>query len=360
MKKQASLVCSIFILIGLTACNIPVDLQSFAPSAEARVKYQTVSALLTQTAEPGPGVMATPVFISQDVTLTATSQPPLVVESETVSFSTPTVPVIIESLDETPPCDLAMPGRPLDITVPDETRFYPGEYFSKTWRLVNAGSCTWDENYNIVWFSGEDMGVSPSLPLQTRVLPGDSVEVTVDMVASENPGVYQSNWKLRNAQGQLFGIGPDGSSPFWVRIIVIPDETITATPAPPEPTPTTEAIIYSGGILENAFEGGFDLDNGQVNQAENDDVLFRQLPEGGVQLVPMNGLKMAVYGQDTPGFTECTTLEMADSALPLDNYSEGTYICYRTGNGLPGRMLVLTLDPESGQGSIEFVTWVAP
>lgn len=359
MKIQAGFVCSILIIIGLTACNIPVDLQSFAPSAEARVKYQTISALLTQTAQPEAGDAATPVFISQDVTFTATNQPTLVIEATQEVTATPT-PVIIQPDAETPPCDLAMPGRPFDISVPDETRFYPDEYFSKTWRLVNAGSCTWDESYNIVWFSGEDMGVSPSLSLQTRVLPGDSVEVTVDMIAPENPGSYQSNWKLRNNQGQLFGIGPDGNSPFWVRIIVIPDESITPTPTPPEATPTIEAIIYSGGILENGFKGGFDLDNGQVNQDEKDDVGFGLPPEGGVQLIPLNGLKMAIYGQDTPGYTECIGLEMTDISLPLDTLAEGTYICYRTANGLPGRLLVLSADPESEQGSLEFVTWVAP
>jgi hypothetical protein len=43
-------------------------------------------------------------------------------------------------------------------------------------------------------------------------MPGQTVEITVDMVAPLKPGTYQGNWKLRNASNVLFGIGPNGSA----------------------------------------------------------------------------------------------------------------------------------------------------
>jgi hypothetical protein len=45
---------------------------------------------------------------------------------------------------------------------------------------------------------------------------------------------------LSNADGELFGIGPNGDAPFWARIIVVPSETETPTPTN---TPTPEVTL---------------------------------------------------------------------------------------------------------------------
>ena len=140
-------------------------------------------------------------------------------------------------------CDLAQPGRPIDVTVPDDTSFHPGDNFSKTWRLVNAGSCAWDGHYTVLWFSGDDLGTTHHLPLSERIGPGKSIDITVDMHAPQEPGTYQSNWKMSNGQGEMFGIGTDGDAPFWVRIIVVPADTVTTAPSEiaPEVTHTPGA-----------------------------------------------------------------------------------------------------------------------
>ncbi len=38
-----------------------------------------------------------------------------------------------------------------DVTVPDGTRYDPGATFTKTWRLRNAGTCTWTTSYTMVF-----------------------------------------------------------------------------------------------------------------------------------------------------------------------------------------------------------------
>ena len=64
-------------------------------------------------------------------------------------------------------CDQAGPGNPIDVTIPDYTEVAPGTSFTKTWRLVNTGPCTWSNDYSAVWFSGETFGA-----LQQVAFPG--------------------------------------------------------------------------------------------------------------------------------------------------------------------------------------------
>lgn len=175
----------------------------------------------------------------------------------------------------------ASAGHPIDLTIPDDTQMKPGESFSKTWRLVNAGSCPWTDAYAVVWFSGEDIGVSREQSFVGQVDPGQSVDVTVDMVAPTEAGVYQSNWKLRNANGGLFGIGPNGGSPFWAKIEVIEENTQTPT-LPPSDTPTPGALVSN--VVSMELNDGVDLDTGAINTGSNDDIKFTLLSENQPQI----------------------------------------------------------------------------
>lgn len=107
-----------------------------------------------------------------------------------------------------------------DITVPDGTTFKPGETFTKTWRLKNTGTCKWTTAYSLIYVSGEKMGTVTSVNLPSEVLPGNMVDVSVNMTAPSIQGHYQGNWQLRNAAGVLFGIGLKANSYFWVEINV--------------------------------------------------------------------------------------------------------------------------------------------
>jgi hypothetical protein len=116
-----------------------------------------------------------------------------------------------------------------DITFPDGSILEPSEDFLKIWALQNAGTCTWTQSYSIVFFGGERMGASSLIALATIVPPGDIVNLAVDMIAPISSGTYQGFWRLRNAEGLLFGIGPDGDQSFWVKIVVPAQPTITST-----------------------------------------------------------------------------------------------------------------------------------
>lgn len=146
-------------------------------------------------------------------------------------------------------CDVA--GFVSDVTIPDGAAVAPGTTFTKTWRIKNDGTCTWNPNYKIVYYSGERLNTNPNYPLTAaNVAPGESIEISIDMVAPTTPGNYTSNWILQNASGQYFGIG-SGGGVLYVQFVVNTQgsATPTTTPQPsqtaaptdtstPEPSPT--------------------------------------------------------------------------------------------------------------------------
>jgi hypothetical protein len=107
-----------------------------------------------------------------------------------------------------------------DITIEDGTEIQPGEPFEKILRLKNAGSCTWTSAYNLIFDSGDQMGAPDTQQLTTgTVAPGQEIDVTVELVAPDDPGEYRGNFKLRNPSGTIFGWS-NKSEPFWVEIVV--------------------------------------------------------------------------------------------------------------------------------------------
>ena len=45
-----------------------------------------------------------------------------------------------------------------DLTAPDGSSFAPSAIFTKTWRLMNIGTCTWTTAYSLVWVGGDSVG----------------------------------------------------------------------------------------------------------------------------------------------------------------------------------------------------------
>jgi hypothetical protein len=90
-----------------------------------------------------------------------------------------------------------------DVTVPDNTRFNTGETFKKTWRVRNNGTCPWPGDTVLDFFEGDRMNAPESV--RVGVLePDQYLEVTVPLYAPDEPGSYDSTWRLRTAEG-FFG-----------------------------------------------------------------------------------------------------------------------------------------------------------
>ncbi|MBN1485027.1 MAG: hypothetical protein JXA37_09920 [Chloroflexia bacterium] len=107
-----------------------------------------------------------------------------------------------------------------DVSIPDGTTIQAGASFTKIWRLKNIGTCTWDVSYALVFDHGEMMGETQLVPLTATVPPNETVDLSVTLTAPSSSGTYKGHWKLRNTEGQRFGVGPEAERAFWVEIVV--------------------------------------------------------------------------------------------------------------------------------------------
>jgi len=108
-----------------------------------------------------------------------------------------------------------------DVTIQDGSTFLPGASFTKTWRLKNTGTCTWTSEYDLVFADGWLMSGNQTQGLSGQVKPGESVDISINLKAPNEPGDYQGLWMLRDAGGVLFGLGDNANKAFWVSIIVV-------------------------------------------------------------------------------------------------------------------------------------------
>jgi hypothetical protein len=69
----------------------------------------------------------------------------------------------------------------------------------------------------------------------------------LSLVSPATSGTYQSDWKLRNTQGQIFGLGTN-ASPFFVKIIVN-----NPTPAP---NTTIAGLVYQDWNENGVYDNG--------------------------------------------------------------------------------------------------------
>ena len=165
---------------------------------------QTIAAIPTETPTPTATATPEPTFTPTS-TVTATPEPSPTVETP-----------VVEDCDEA--------TFIADVTIPDGTELSPETNFTKTWRLLNAGTCTWNPNYKLYFVSGDMMSGPSSQQLVTiEVPPGASIDVSVELLSPNKPGTYLGYWGLKNANGVRFGLGPTGQ-PFSVQIKVVEPE----------------------------------------------------------------------------------------------------------------------------------------
>ena len=116
-----------------------------------------------------------------------------------------------------------------DVTIPDNTILHLSEPFTKTWRIRNAGTCTWTTGYKLTFIDGDAMGAPASVPLPINVAPGHTLDVVVPMTAPAKSGHYEGRWLLQAADGKIFGVGETAKGDIWIRIRVIAPAFSTAT-----------------------------------------------------------------------------------------------------------------------------------
>jgi Ig-like domain from next to BRCA1 gene/SdrD B-like domain len=112
-----------------------------------------------------------------------------------------------------------------DVTIADNSLVAAGSAFVKTWRVRNDGSCTWGPGgFALVFTGGDHLGGPDQVPISSSVAPGQTIDVSVSLVAPGQSGTYTSDWMLTMDGlpadlGPYLGVGT-GNQPLFARIIV--------------------------------------------------------------------------------------------------------------------------------------------
>ncbi len=251
-----------------------------------------------------------------------------------------------------------------DVTVPDNAAIAPGDSFVKTWRLQNAGTCTWTRDYALVFDSGDALGGPESTPLAEKVAPKGVVDVSVQLVAPLAKGKYQGLWKLRAPNGETFAVA-ETKRPFWVKIEVTDDATPTPIPIgstirgriwhdlcrPPEQTAGTPAPAPFGCIRK--LDGTYIAD-GVYKEGEP--------PIGGPEVTlgkgpcPSEGLGTALAGNDgVYTFKELVAGAYCVSIDPLSDYNLPILVPGAWTYPLDGKgMQTVNVDGNNDVGDVDF------
>ena len=315
------LILFLFLAVMLAGCNLPgrVNEPDVEPGA-LTLAVQTVQAQLTL-----------------DALTTGVPTSTLAPGQATITLAPTNTPEPTDTPEEI--CDAA--GFVKDVTIEDGEKMFPGEAFTKTWRLSNLGECDWTEDYDLVFDDGASMDAPASVPVTKGVVePGDQVDVSVDLVAPASEGTYKGTWQMRNADNEVFTVGG-----FWVEIEVV-----------------EVAVFTSKSSFQVAQTGEADLDDGSNPPNDTADFLFQVASANDKRITPENGATFLLMGEHRPEYGTCLQAELTDDYIEVDSDLVDQFVCYETDEGRLGRFEIVSLTPNDITQiqtlTLRYVTWV--
>ncbi len=265
--RKGWLVWFVVVWLAAVACNLGGAATAKPTAAVQTAAALTVQAVMTASAVPAGG--GAPTLPAQATAGAPTSAPQITLAPSATPLPPPTT---VPPTATVAACHQAR--FVADVTVPDGTVLAPGASFTKTWRLKNVGTCTW-QNYSLVFDHGEAMGGPASVPIPATVAPGQQVDVSVTLTAPTKPGTYKGYWRLRDDKGVVFGLTT--GVPFWVEVrVAAPTATATLTPALGPPamlvldfySEAPAATWYGGGNTALPFPGADNDSRGFARYAD--------------------------------------------------------------------------------------------
>ena len=98
-----------------------------------------------------------------------------------------------------------------DVNVPDGASITRNTVFTKSWYITNTGTCTWNSNYKMVYYSGDQVGTAEEfsfLGSDYYIKPGESTVVSVEIQASDQVNArYTTQWAMKTPSGEIIGAG---------------------------------------------------------------------------------------------------------------------------------------------------------
>jgi hypothetical protein len=134
-----------------------------------------------------------------------------------------------------------------DVTVPAGSAYKPGADFTKTWRLVNTGTCDWTADFKITYVGGNLFGADTA-KIRQRVAVGGTADISLEMEAPDGlSGTVVSNWQMATDTGSLFG-------PVLSVSILLPGSKPTAT----------DVGCYSSALVSETIPAGSRMTPGEA------------------------------------------------------------------------------------------------
>ncbi len=286
MKTKLFKILTWVLVMGLllTACNVSMtSTEEVTPGQVATVMWATVSTRLTQIAVGTLIAEATQIAmytatptVTETPTITVT---PTITSSATSTFtftptytytpiytSTPVTPTPTRTNTPNPtPCNQAT--FVADVTIPEGAAVYAGQSFIKTWRIKNAGTCTWTSAYSLNFASGNAFSAPSSIPFTQTVKPGETVDLSVTMISPSTTGDFTSSWMINGPSSITFGVGTAPGAALTVKI------KVTALPPNHDPNMVYDFVANycSGQWRTNASfitcpTANYDYKNGTITR----------------------------------------------------------------------------------------------
>jgi hypothetical protein len=212
MKKyRRTILIYLLMILLISSCVLTTSAPSTStpePRFTSTALIQTIQALSTQNALLQP--TATPL-----VTDTPT---PSQTQTETAAVTSVPTQTPVPTTAAVSNCNIATLES--DVTIPDNTVLDGGSSFVKTWKILNSGTCTWNTSYQLFFTSGNSFAAPTVVNLPGTVAPGETVNISVHMVAPTALGTYQGYWEFRSDLGAIFGVGVSRNIPIHVQIVV--------------------------------------------------------------------------------------------------------------------------------------------
>lgn len=216
------LLISAAFVISLSACASP---EPSAPTLDMNEIFNQVAATIqmgyTQTALAMPTATNTPEPTSTSIPSPSPASEPLVILSPTVTIAPVPVGPTALPIDPATANGCYNAWFVTDVTVPPGTSLKSGDKFTKTWRLLNTGTCDWTGDFKITYVGGNIFG-SDSIKIRQRVGVGGTADISLEMVAPNVSGTAISNWQMSTDAGNLFG-------PVLSASIILPGGSPTTT-----------------------------------------------------------------------------------------------------------------------------------
>ncbi len=90
------------------------------------------------------------------------------------------------------------------------------------------------------------------------------------------------------------------------------------------------------------------------------DITYQTDENNNHPITPLENVLLGVYGASEPSKSACLAASLGNASIAIEVISPGTYLCFRTGEGRPGWLRIISLNTQDYAMALQVLTWVSP